>query len=554
MTRAEERLRHIHRQYEAEKLGQWQGQEQEVLIELVRALDETAFAFHLAVNRDQLRANDGYRQAMLQGVSAALRPFLARSELKEGGLPWIPSTPGFAAAVDHYLWNCGTIVHLTRLAALEAYGLANTRFAADDQLTIEVASADAEAYDRGALNFLRRRAQTRRAQLDGTVFERLAPEVTRRMHDYVGVDPFYFIRYDNDIELVIYYRELAAARGVTFFESEALPDASRLGERTFGDWCLAATAAHGRVLQHIAFVTLLRSRHPNLNLRNLLTMFVRKEDLHAALEEQGDIAAADFMSAAALDSDQADIYTSHDETPAPFYIPAGKDFYLLPCFGALMNPFVGVVRFLKDRYRSDWDKAVDGREKMFRNELRDLLGMEQYYVSNTGICLKRSDGSELTDVDAVVLDRATGVLGLFQLKWPDIHGRSLRERHSRRLNLLKANDWVAGVSNWLEGRSMAEITAICRLPPGVEPTKVDLVVVSRYASRFTADGDRDDRATWCGWADIVRVASRFPDRVFTRLRELQRAPRRARPLSTDPETFNLPGLSVQVVVNPEFGR
>ncbi len=463
MTDAEVQLDAVLRDHQRRLMANWDGHEQEFLIELVRALDETVFAFTLAPNANELRAKDGYRHAMLQGVGAALRPFLVQAERVSGGIPWAPSTPKLASFVDDYLYNCGTIWHLHRLAGLERFGLAQTTFTSKTKLRIEVASADAEAHDVAALNTLRRRARLRRKSVDDDLAV-FVPEAIRQIASYVAIDREHFIRYDNDLTLVAYYRELAKSRATVYFESEALPDPSIIGGMAFQGWCDDAIAASGRVLQHVAFATSLRKRHSHLVLRNLLTIFARREDVLAVLEEAGGTReeVAQFMSAATLTADQAAAFAADYETPAPFYIPIARDFVLLPCFGALLNPFVGVVRYLKDQFRTEWDRAVIGREHVFREELRELFPSPRFVVSEGGIRLRREDGSELTDIDASVYDRSTGAVGLFQLKWHDIYGRSTRERNSRRLNLLRANAWVEAVATWLHRHSIAELPRILK--------------------------------------------------------------------------------------------
>jgi hypothetical protein len=141
-------------------------------------------------------------------------------------------------------------------------------------------------------------------------------------------------------------------------------------------------------------------------------------------------------------------------------------------------------------------------------------------------------------------------MGLFQLKWHDIYGRSLRERHSRRLNLLKANDWVEAVSAWLEGRTDEEIRRTMQIEVSSTGRAPQLFVVSRYASHFSGDGARDKRATWLGWADLVKVALTKDGNVLEELARLNGLiPKRRRPLSGRPERFVLPNLAVEVVVN-----
>jgi hypothetical protein len=508
MTPAERRLTDILVPYQRQTLVNCKGVEQIFVTELVRSLDEAAFAFALAPNRQQLLREDGARHAMLTGAALALRPLLSEVRSLPGPIPWVGTNRDLARCADDYLINCGNLAAMLRVAALERYGLCTSSFPRHDHLVLEVASSDGERHDVESLEYLRGLIQEGRTPLENGLLS-LAPAIRQRLDEYVRVDNDEFIAYDNDASLVAYYRSLAHVRATDYFESEALPSTAPIGGSTFSRWCDRAVAASGRVLQHVAFATLLRSQRRSLDLRNLLTIYVRKDDLTAVLEESGDTAdqAGRFIAATTLDDAAAQDYASDHEIPVPLYVALSEDFVLLPCFGALLNPIAGLVRSLRLRYRSDWDRAVEGREAVFRSDLADIFARPRFLVLDRGVRLRRTDGSELTDLDAVVIDRDTGALGLFQLKWHDIFGRSVRERESRRLNLLKANDWVRRVSEWIDGKSSAAVAAQLGLDLGAgdECQRPHLFVISRYAAQFTGNHRYDPRAAWLGWPDLVRT-------------------------------------------------
>ena len=78
------------------------------------------------------------------------------------------------------------------------------------------------------------------------------------------------------------------------------------------------------------------------------------------------------------------------------------------------------------RYRKDWDHAVDGREEHFRKELYDLFPTRRFAKAEKPLNL-RNEGVVATDIDAAVFDSTTRTLGLFQLKWQDPFGTSMRK-------------------------------------------------------------------------------------------------------------------------------
>ncbi|MEE9910013.1 hypothetical protein LWV33_22915 [Brucella intermedia] len=129
---------------------------------------------------------------------------------------------------------------------------------------------------------------------------------------------------------------------------------------------------------------------------------------------------------------------------------------------------------------------------MFRSDLGRLLGDERYIVSDHGCNVRKSDGSNLTEVDAAVIDKRTGDLYLAQLKWPDFYGRSLAERESWRSNLAKADEWVGRVHGWIAGRTSAEVCKALQLPHGGD-RPVSLLVLSWHVADFVGATEFDRR-------------------------------------------------------------
>jgi hypothetical protein len=57
----------------------------------------------------------------------------------------------------------------------------------------------------------------------------------------------------------------------------------------------------------------------------------------------------------------------------------------------------------------------------------------------------------LTDIDAAVLDRTTGDLALFQLKWQDFRGATTRQTISRAKNFVgQVQKWAENTTTWID--------------------------------------------------------------------------------------------------------
>jgi hypothetical protein len=546
-TNAKQAIQAILQRTQKSTLHAWRGYERELLIELVRTLDLAAFALMLAPNRQVLVTQDAERHAMLLGAATAMQPLLEIIHDDPGGVPWGPAKPALVDLANEYLIKCGKLAHLRRVLELERFGLAKANFVRPDHLVVRVTPDTQEAEDRQSQAEID--AYLDNPEEASTLNE---AEVLSRIDGYTDVHDDWFIRYDPDHETFAYHRDIAAGRARSFAEAQALPPSTILGEHSFQEWTELSTNAQGRILHHIACATRLRATHDNLDLRNLLTIFARKDDVVAVLQESGERLkdARLAMSLMTLDAETAAWYEQQHEIPLPYYIDFGRDFVLLPCFAGLMNPYAGLTWKLRNIYRSDWDKGVGGREEIFRNDLRMAFPAPRFLVSQTGFTLRRPNGEKITDIDVIVVDREAGALALVQLKWHDIFGRSLRERNSRMHNLLHANDWVERVSDWVRGRSAADVGAAFNLPTITGNKEPLLFVLTRHTARFTGATTYDPRAAWLGWAQLL-PASRHTDdpdilraifRQFQGRTETQDPPRE--PSSVE---FHLPDLFVEVI-------
>jgi hypothetical protein len=547
-TNAKQAIETILQKTQQNTIQAWRGHERELLIELVRTLDFTAFAFTLAPNRQALITGNAAGHYMLFGAATAMQPLLKILHDDSGGVPWGPAKPKLVAYANEYLIKCGKLAHLRRVLELERFGLAKANFVRPGHLIVRVTPETQEAEDRDS-----------QAEIDlylshsdeaSTLDE---PDISSRIEDYTDVHDGWFIRYDPDHETFAHHREIAACRARSIAEAHALPPSTILGGRSFQDWTGLSTSAQGRVLHHIACATSLRATHDNLDLRNLLTIFARKDDVIAVLQESGERLedARLAMSLMTLDAETAAWYERQHEIPLAYYIDFGRDFVLLPCFAGLLNPYAGLTLQLRNVYRSDWDKGVDGREEIFRTDLRIAFPAPRFLVSQTGFALRRPNGELITDIDAVIVDREAGSLALIQLKWHDIFGRSLRERSSRMRNLLAANTWVERVTEWVAGRPAADIGAAFNLGTIAGDQEPMLFVLTRHTAHFTGATPYDPRAAWLGWAQLLPEAQRTgdPDLLRAIFRQFQgRTERHESPHEASSVEFHLPDLFVEVIV------
>ena len=142
--------------------------------------------------------------------------------------------------------------------------------------------------------------------------------------------------------------------------------------------------------------------------------------------------------------------------------------------------------------------------------------------------LRRDDGDVRTDIDAVVFDRKTGTLGLFELKSQDPFARSTAELARQRDNVLYANRQISGVLDWLQRHGADELLGRvdARTAKTFRVQKVYPFVLGRYLAHFSDGPEPDRRAAWGTWPQLLRLLDGQPVRatdanplasLFTRL-------------------------------------
>ena len=478
------------------------GREKEAVIEVLRLLDVIFVSEMLKGYADEdARLRTYYLRC---GVPEALMPLLLKAHGCPRGVPWGKLPERFSILVATYLEEVGKLVDLLRLVRISAYGVATVEVSIGE-IQISVTS---DAKERVARRLLRR------GHPDSLSPGDLPTEaVKERMRRYVHHDDTFHIAYESDSEIADQHWKLARGFRSRFAESEAIPDNSMIDGRPFSAWRDECERALGRTLAHINFSLLLCEKRPETNLRDVLTIFCTKADAGAVLSEApgANVGPDQILRALTLEPEDLEEWSKIYETPATQYVSLDQEFALISCSGLLRNPYYAMFRHIRKHHRKDWDKAVDAREGIFRMDVASIFPSPRYLVPKHGYKLKRSDGSHITDIDAVILDCVTGSVALVQLKWHDPYGRSISERESRRKNLAKATAWVDSVNEWIDGRSCAEICSVLQMPQSESICSPEVFVISRYAAQFAGDDRMDSGATWLSWPELKHIMANAGD-------------------------------------------
>ena len=339
----------------------------------------------------------------------------------------------------------------------------------------------------------------------------IGPSVLELMSPLVSPWEEHYIQYDTNsfIDQFFQGQGLLWARGHYEPGQDAFPPNATFGDLRFELYREAVVAVIGFALKHIAFTSILQTRHTHLDVRNLLTVTAAEPRLHGYLSAALDITeieARQVLDTLKLTPQNMQAHASDPAVDIAPFLSINSSTVVVSIAGALSSPFDFMLAELYRRYRKDWDRAVDVREEDFRKELNDLFSAERFAKAERPLKL-RIEGSVATDIDAALFDKATGTLGLFQLKWQDPFGTSMRKRNTKMKNFLVETDqWVSTVSSILQETSEVLNHQLGDRTVRVQDTKrVHLFVIGRHFSHFSGEASRDSGAAKGTWPQVLRL-------------------------------------------------
>ena len=344
----------------------------------------------------------------------------------------------------------------------------------------------------------------------------IGPSVLELMSPLVSPWEDYYIQYDTSpfIDHFFQGQGLLWARGHYEPGQDAFPPHATFGNLRFELYREAVVAVIGFALKHIAFTSILQTRHTHLDIRNLLTETAAEPRLHGYLSAALDITeieARQVLDTLKLTPENIQANASEPAVNIAPFLSINSSTVIVSIAGALSSPFDFMLAELYRRYRKDWDRAVDGREEDFREELNDLFSAERFAKAEKPLKL-RIDGSVATDIDAALFDKTTGTLGLFQLKWQDPFGTSMRKRNTKMKNFLAETDhWVSTVSSILQETPEVLNHLLGDRTVRIQDTKrIHLFVIGRHFSHFSGEAFRDSEAAKGTWPQVLRLFKDSP--------------------------------------------
>ena len=254
-----------------------------------------------------------------------------------------------------------------------------------------------------------------------------------------------------------------------------------------------------------------------------------------------------------LDSDNAAYHSTPPGRAAPPLIRLDAGRVVPSAHGLLSEPLIFLARELRRRHAQEYHNTAYLREEVFRHDLYRLFSDRRFALSAGRVELKRR-GAARTDLDALIFDRKTATLGIFELKAQDPFARSVEERQRQRDNFFHANRQVSAILEWVQRHGPDDVLARFdeRTAKRFHVQKVLVFVLGRYTAHFAGGPEADRRAAWGSWAQVLQIVehrvftpdSRNPlGTVFARLHD---SPPPSAPTDADSQTITMGDFRLQV--------
>jgi hypothetical protein len=499
MSAVTELVRTIIATEEARVLMSWKHQETRLgLLQICRAIDSLV----LGAQKDP-EAFELSREGTVKAVSL----FMDQS-WQDQRIPFFPSDDHTFRWAHSVLQHCGRIAVCEKFIEYEQAGLGRfVELGGDLQFEITPKYAGIEALEEKEFAWLERSISANQDPIRA-LMNSLQPKVHDRMRELVYVWYDHYIGYGGEPRIDAYFDHQGILAAQRMTGHDVFADDARFGGLPFGLYRAAVWTLIGWALKHVSFALLLHEKHPELRLENLLAVTVDVAGLTSEIAASLQVTtreAAQALYLLELNVENASRVCINGHA-APPLIRAASEQFLKPVAGFLIEPFQFMLRNLRAEYRSDWDRAVNDREALFRVELFELFPQQGLRKLPKQVRLRRG-GNTLTDIDAVVIDKTNGIAGLFQLKWQDPFGHSTRERAARMRNFQReATSWVNAVTEFLQNSTDQDINRLFGLPESALRPQCRLFVVGRYFAHFSGEAAPDGRAAWAVWPQLMRLA------------------------------------------------
>ena len=472
-----------------------------------------------------------------------------------------PSTPERQELVDEFLFRCGTLTLAEQMADWLREGLIAAEYrrheaaghptllalilrTADPSLGDEVIGRSGLAWE-SSLKTIRNRARERELAVRHRGIER---ELENRCILVEGFIPFCPI----DEELCDFFEECAAVYLDRIFAQDMLGPDDCIGGFAFDRYLKTVKVLSGRQHRRLAMLRVLRRRHPEADIRNLLTDHAQAEELHAYVGLRLDVSAEEaerLLSPLTLSPKNLELHARSRDPVWPPLVRTNEGAYILPLYGLDINPYLFLLKSLRGAFEDEWSLLANRREKRWIDEMNAVFADSRLQTVPRSVML-RQGGRDVTDIDFTAYDPHNGELLLFQLKWQQPVGADDAKRRSMGSNLVETgNRWIAAVEGWIAENGTGELMHRLGIKTQVEP-RIRLFVMARYNAHFGGRAEREERAVWTSWANFRKAWRHTSKRPARELANFLRRQAAEAKRGSGEKSLTFPIGDITVMLNP----
>jgi hypothetical protein len=486
------------------------------LIELCRVLDLQHVMQYLSKNTQHRMPIPDF-DLMLRGWNPALGLLLSAPSTFRG-IPLQESTSKSRDAAMTFLHQLGRSVLLEESAQMIRFGMADGR-RIGDRIVLKMSERIARDYFLDRLEPEKLKHLEKKAgwsdPLQSQIDKSLLKDVTARMERLVfpwRTSHGTMIGYSAEPELDNHFIAAVANETIDWRNEAGIHPDAAIENVSGGTVTAIGLLLVSSYLKHIGFVDVGKRRIPEANYAMSLTIWKPTSELTTSICEFTGMPNEEVSAALKLftfSTDQHQFFQT-DTTPfVPMLIEVSDGYLLSPVSSIFRNPFQGVRTLQEQRSNRIQASIRKPREPWMVSDLCHLFLGNRYDIVDRPILLKRG-GNVVTDIDAAVLDRTTGELALFQLKWQEFGTYAIKERRSRAKNFVdQVDSWAEKVRSWIHefGSHRLFQSLGLKICTASQIPAIRLFAIGRSASRFQSYGyePKSKELSVCAWPQFVRL-------------------------------------------------
>jgi hypothetical protein len=356
------------------------------------------------------------------------------------------------------------------------------------------------------------------AKLAGEENAELLQTISKLLSENVFVFMNHFIGYDADPLLDEYFFAKARSSfdgGQAFdtFKYDTL-----FGQLQYQHYYVALCYIVSLSLKHGRFCEALIAKHPEIRLRDILTISCEKKSFIESIKEGvnhfgrhfEDFSHINLMQAEQLFnvlSVRRDNLAILDHIDFPPLIQFSDVSVVRSVTGAQFQPGEFLLESLKQNFPVDYDKNQNKREASMQGALERILADLIPSIKTERNIVLRNQSRTLTDIDFAAYNELNHEVVIFQLKHQDVYGTDMKKRSSRGTRLREeTRRWLAQVEEWFTETPEHEIRSTLQLKKGTRIDHFCFVAIGKNFAHFLSpltDNPKFAYATWMQFYDAV---------------------------------------------------